>query len=232
MTTSASSAASLREAQRLAAAGRLATGLVHDFNNALLIVTACLDQIAADPDDQAAVVEHAGLALDVVARASAIARQLSTFARPQAGGRRLSDLNEIVQAAARLIRPVAGCVNVVVTCQPGALPVRVDTGQIEQALVNLCLNARDAMPAGGTLRLSTSGASTRYAVIEVTDTGAGIPVEAQPFVFDPFFTTKVAGVGCGLGLAMVRDIARGHGGLVEFTSDPAGTTFRLLLPYG
>ncbi len=240
--------ASLREIQKLAAAGRLASGLVHDFNNVLLILTACLDRIATEPDDQAVVGDQARLALEVIERASAIARQLAAFARPRTGERRLSDLNDIVLSAARLVRPIAaGGVDVAVTCQTGALPVRVDPGQIEQAMINLCLNARDAMPDGGTLRLATgcavrcadpgvgdhADAARRYAVIEVADTGAGIPVEAQPFVFDPFFTTKVHGAGSGLGLAMVRDIARAHGGFVEFTSDPAtGTTFRVLLPHG
>jgi signal transduction histidine kinase len=242
--------AHLQQAQRLAAAGRLASGLVHDFNNVLLVVAACLDQIASAPDDAPNVEAQARLALEAVGRASAVARQLATYGGPNATpGRSLVDLNDIVLGAARLVRPIAGAgVEVAVTCQTGALPSRVDPGQVEQALINLCLNACDAMPDGGTLRVSTGCALRadgpsgpagpgrtphRYAVVEVADTGIGIPAAAQPFVFEPFFTTKPQGAGSGLGLAMVRDIARRHGGFVEFSTEPgAGTMFRLLLPHG
>jgi signal transduction histidine kinase len=239
--------AGLRHAQKLAAAGRLASGLVHDFNNVLLVVTACLDQIVTASRDSAFVEEQAGLALEAVGRASAIARQLSTFGRPHAG-RCLTDLNDIVLSATRLVRPFAGAgIEVAVTCQTSPLPARVDAGQVEQALLNLCLNACDAMPGGGTLRVSSAcGTHARpagvdgwpatahgCAVLEVADTGCGIPAAAQPHVFEPFFTTKAPGCGSGLGLAMVRDIARAHGGFVEFSSRPGtGTTFRIVLPRG
>ena len=152
-------------------------------------------------------------------------------------------------SAARLVRPIAGAgIDVAVTCQTGALLVRVDPGQVEQALINLCLNARDAMPDGGTLRVATgcavrvkpdtdggtpAAAAHRYAVLEIADTGHGIPPAVQSFVFEPFFTTTPPGAGSGLGLVMVRDIARAHGGFVEFSSEPgAGTTFRFFLPHG
>jgi signal transduction histidine kinase len=239
--------AGLRQAQKLAAAGRLASGLVHDFNNVLLIVNACLDQILVESGDAAIVEEQAALALEAVGRASAIARQLATFGRPHAD-RCLTDLNDIVLSATRLVRPFAGAgIDVAVTCQTGPLPARVDAGQVEQALVNLCLNACDAMPDGGTLRVSTAcghpvrtagvdgwpGTAPGYAVLEVADTGCGIPAAAQPHVFEPFFTTKAPGCGSGLGLAIVRDIARAHGGFVEFSSRPGtGTTFRIFLPRG
>jgi signal transduction histidine kinase len=242
--------ARLRQAQKLAAAGRLASGLVHDFNNVLLIVAACLDQIVTEPGDASLVAERSRLALEAVARASAIARQLATFGRPHAATcRHITDLNDIALSAARLVRPIAGTgVDVAVTCQTGTLPSRIDPGQVEQALINLCLNACDAMPEGGTLRVSTrctvrvqpatadgsaDAVPSRYAVLEVADTGGGIPVAAQAFVFEPFFTTKAQGSGSGLGLAMVRDIARAHGGFVEFSSEPGcGTTFRFFLPQG
>jgi signal transduction histidine kinase len=242
--------ARLRQAQKLAAAGRLASGLVHDFNNVLLVVAACLDQIVSQPADASLVEEHSRLALEAVGRASAIARQLATFGRPHNGtGRHLTDLNDVALSAARLVRPIAGAgVDVAVTCQTGALTTRVDPVQVEQAVINLCLNACDAMPDGGTLRVSTGGAvrvqpetadgspgkvPSRYAVIEVADTGVGIPAAAQAFVFEPFFTTKPQGSGSGLGLAMVREIARAHGGFVEFSTEPGGgTTFRFFLPQG
>jgi two-component system, cell cycle sensor histidine kinase and response regulator CckA len=124
------------------------------------------------------------------------------------------------------------------------LPVRVDAGQIEQAILNLCLNGRDAMPHGGTLHIAArsgirwvprqDGKRERipvtYAIVEVSDTGTGIPRSLQPKVFEPFFTTKPPGQGTGLGLATVRETALAHDGLVELTSDAMGTAFRLLLP--
>ena len=242
--------ARLCQAQKQAAAGRLATGLVHDFNNVLLIVGACLDQVLEESGDARLVEEQARLALEALGRASALTRRLATFCRPQAAtARPLTDLNDLVLSATRLVRPIAGAsIDVSVSCQAGALLARVDPGQFEQAVINLCLNACDAMAGGGSLSISTGctvrvqpeggdggpgPAGQRYAVLEIADTGHGIPEAAQPFVFEPFFTTKPPGSGSGLGLVMVRDIARAHGGFVEFSSDPgAGTTFRFFLPHG
>ena len=131
-----------------------------------------------------------------------------------------------------------------VCCPAHALPVRVDPGQIEQAILNLCLNARDAMPDGGTLHITTRSA-IRWIVREEgsggrvpgdlrgggsVGHGPGIPPRLQAQVFEPFFTTKAPGQGSGLGLAMVRETVVAHDGLVELTSDPLGTTVRILLP--
>ena len=153
--------------------------------------------------------------------------------------------SDIVRSSAQLAEPVAGPgVELTVCCPAHPLLVHVDAAQIEQAILNLAPNARDAMPDGGSLRLATHSAvrwnsrdvggrglprsATRSA--EVSDTGTGIPSDLQAVVFEPFFTTKTSGDGSGLGLAMVRETALAHGGLVELTSDAEGTAFRILLP--
>jgi two-component system, cell cycle sensor histidine kinase and response regulator CckA len=237
--------AQLRHAQKLALAGRLATGLVHDFNNTLLVARACLEVIAEAPGDAAVVRDQAQAAGDALRRSSDLARRLATFGRPDDGTRQRIDVNDIIRSSAQLIEPVAGAgVELTVCCPAHALLVHVDPAQIEQAILNLCLNARDAMPNGGSLRLATHSAvrwsprdggnrgraPVTYAVVEVSDTGTGIPSDLQAVVFEPFFTTKASGDGSGLGLAMVRETALAHGGLVELTSDAEGTAFRILLP--
>jgi signal transduction histidine kinase len=237
--------AQLRHAQKLALAGRLAIGCVHDFNNTLLVARACLDLLAETPGDAALVRDQARAACDALSRASDLARRLAMFARPDDGNRRRIDVNDIVRSSAQLAEPVAGPgVDLTVCCPAHALVVQVDAAQIEQAILNLCLNARDAMPNGGSLRLATHSAvrwnsrdvagrgrvPVTYAVVEVSDTGTGIPSDLHAVVFEPFFTTKTSGDGSGLGLAMVRETALAHGGLVELTSDAEGTAFRILLP--
>ena len=234
-----------RHDQKLAVAGRLAAGLVHDFNNAVLVAAACLDLIADAPEDAASVREQSRTAAEALRRASELARRVATFSRPDDGQRRLTDLNDIVRACARLAAPATGPgIDVTVSCPTQPLPIVVDAAQIEQAILNLCLNARDAMPQGGRIRLATQSTvrwvprdadgrgrtATTYAVVEVSDTGSGIPHDLQTRVFEPFFTTKAPEQGSGLGLAMVRATALAHEGLVELTSDAEGTSFRLLLP--
>jgi signal transduction histidine kinase len=220
--------------------------MVHDFNNALLVAGACLDLIAETPNNSYMVRDQVKAAGDAIRRASDLARRLATFGRPDDGELRDADLNDIVRSSAQLIEPVTRpLVEVSVSCPAHALPIRVDPVQIEHAILNLCLNARDAMPEGGTLHLTTRSAirwkpreggdgrgriPVTYAVVEVSDTGTGIPRDLQAQIFEPFFTTKPDGKGSGLGLSMVRETALAHGGLVELTSDALGTAFRLLLP--
>jgi signal transduction histidine kinase len=237
--------ASLRHAQKLALAGRLATGLVHDLNNALLIALGSLDLIAETPDQTELVKHQAQTAAEALRRASELARRVVSFGRPGEGARQDVDLVSIVRKSARLAEPVMRPrIEVSVCCPSHALPVRVDPATIEQALLNLCLNARDAMPTGGTLHITTrsvirwvaraDGSRGRvpvtYAMVEVSDTGTGIPRHLQAQVFEPFFSTKAATQGSGLGLSMVRETALAHDGLVELTSDSLGTAVRLLLP--
>ena len=244
-TTDERADAQLRHAQKLALAGRLATGLVHDLNNALLVAVASLDLIVEAPDQAELVREQAQAATDALRRASDLARRVAVFGRPDDGVRQEADLVNIVRSTAKLAEPaIRPFIELSVCCPAHALPVRVDAAQIEQAILNLCLNARDAMPDGGTLHITTRSVirwvtradGTRgrvpvtYAVVEVSDTGTGIPRHLQTQVFEPFFTTKAPGQGSGLGLSMVRETAVAHDGLVELTSDALGTAFRLLLP--
>jgi two-component system cell cycle sensor histidine kinase/response regulator CckA len=237
--------AQLRRAQKMELAGRLACGLAHDFNNLLQVIAACLDGVASQPDDAAQVVQHTQQASQALDMASDVVRRLAAFGRPDDEVRRPTDLNAIVDSVVGLCRPLAGSsIDVAVRYQPQALMVCVSPGQIEQALMNVCVNARDAMPGGGALSITTQAAVRRpsrsssgptstgaFAMVEVSDTGAGIPVEIQSRVFEPFFTTKARGEGSGLGLAMVGDTIRSHGGFVEFSSVcGVGTVFRLFLP--
>ena len=235
----------LRHAQKLALAGVLSTGVVHDVNNALLVAVACLDLIVETPDQAAVVRDHAQAALDALRRATDLTRRVATFGRPADGVRQQIDLVAVVRDSARLAEPVVRpFVELSVCCPAHPLTVRVDAAQIEHAILNLCLNARDAMPQGGTLHITARSAirwmprdggrrghvPVTYAVVEVSDSGTGIPHDVQAQVFEPFFTTKPPGQGSGLGLAMVRETALAHGGLVELTSDALGTSFRILLP--
>ena len=234
-----------RHAHALALAGRLATGLVHDFNNALLVAVACLAQIADAPGQADVVQDQAEAAADALRRATELARQLTTLGRPDDGTRQPVDLGDVVRSSARLAEPVTRpLIQLSVCCPAHALLVRVNVAQIERAILNLCLNARDAMPDGGTLHVTARSAirwvagneggrgrvPVTYAVVEVSDTGRGIPRALQARVFEPFFTTKGPAAGSGLGLAMVRETALAHGGLVELTSDALGTAVRILLP--
>jgi two-component system cell cycle sensor histidine kinase/response regulator CckA len=234
-----------RRVQALALAGRVATGLVHDFNNALLVAVACLSQIADTPEQASVVKDQAQTASDALHRAAGVARRLMTIGRPDDGSRERVDLSDLVRASSTLVAPLTRpLIELSVCCPAHALPVRVNAAQIEQAILNLCLNARDAMPDGGTLHVTTRSAirwiardeSSRrrvpvtYAVVEVSDTGRGIPHALQARVFEPFFTTKGPDRGTGLGLATVRETALAHGGLVELTSDAMGTAVRVLLP--
>ncbi|MEO5819302.1 MAG: ATP-binding protein [Vicinamibacteraceae bacterium] len=233
--------AQLRHAQKLALAGRLATGLVHDLNNALLIAVASLDLMVETPDQAGLVKDQAQAASDALRRAADLTRRVASFGRPDDGTQQQADLVGIVRASARLTEPaLRPFIELSVCCPAHPLPVRVDAGQIEQAIVNLCLNARDAMPDGGTLHITARSAirwvargdgrrgrvPVTYAVVEVSDTGTGIPRHLQAQVFEPFFTTKAPGQGSGLGLSMVRETAVAHDGLVEMTSDALGTAFR------
>jgi two-component system cell cycle sensor histidine kinase/response regulator CckA len=232
-------------AQSLALAGRLATGLVHDFNNSLLVAVACLTEIAEAPHDIEVVKGQSQAATEALRRASDLARKVTTLGRPDDNTREQVDLSQVVRASARLAEPLTRpCIQLSVCCPAHSLPVRVNAAQIERAILNLCLNARDAMPDGGTLHVTASSAirwiardegsrrraPVTYAVIEVSDTGRGIPRALQSQVFEPFFTTKGPDQGTGLGLATVHETALAHGGLVELTSDALGTTVRMLLP--
>jgi PAS domain S-box-containing protein len=221
----------LAHAVKMEAIGRLAGGIAHDFNN---IMTAVLGyaQIASEtlPADSSAQ-EDLREILRAAGRASELTRQLMAFARRQVTQPKVVDLNALVEESGKLLERLLG-EDVVVSTElaPELSPVLVDPGQAEQVLVNLAVNARDAMPSGGTLTIRT-GQSGGEVWLEVRDTGIGIPAEHHSIIFDPFFTTKEQGKGTGLGLATCYGIIRQAGGRIEVTSAVgSGSTFRVVLP--
>ena len=236
----------LRQAQKMEAVGRLAGGVAHDFNNLLTIITGrthlVLGKLKAD-DPVRRSVEVIQKTAD---RAAGLTRQLLAFSRKQVLQRSVLDLNAMVADVSTMLRRLIGeDVDLLVTPGPRAGRVNADRAQLEQALMNLAVNARDAMPGGGTLGLETDHVRLEaappdrpdalppgpYAVLRVMDTGTGMDAATQARIFEPFFTTKEAGKGTGLGLSMVHGIVRQHGGAIHVRSVMGGgTTFEIYLP--
>ncbi|MBI1873647.1 MAG: PAS domain S-box protein [Acidobacteria bacterium] len=231
----------LRQSQKMEAIGRLAGGVAHDFNNLLTVIFGYVDvlqgQLANTPAaDGLAEVRQAA------ERASLLTQQLLAFSRRQRLEPKLLDVNWAVANADRMLRRVLGeDIRLRTALAPGVLTVLADPGQLEQVLMNIVVNARDAMPAGGTLTIETYLADVSgpagmtltigsYAVLSITDTGTGMSAETQSRLFEPFFSTK--GVrGTGLGLATVYGIVRQSGGDIRVTSELGhGTTFTIYLP--
>jgi PAS domain S-box-containing protein len=238
--------AQLRQAQKMESVGRLAGGVAHDFNNLLTAISgnvelALLDLRPADPLYELLIEVHR--AADSAAN---LTRQLLAFSRKQVIDPRVVNLNGIVDELQKMLkRLMREDVDVHVRLDPGLWQTKVDRGQLEQVLVNLAVNARDAMPHGGTLTLETGNATldeaytrTRsyvipgeYVMLAVTDTGTGMDEQAKAHLFEPFFTTKEHGKGTGLGLAMVYGAVKQNRGSIEVESEPGrGTTFRIYLP--
>ena len=225
----------LHQSQKIEAVGQLAGGIAHDFNNLLVAINGYGELALARAGDDAEL-RHA---LEQIAFASAKARDLTqrllSFSRKEARNSRTIDLNEVVASSHPMLRRLIGAeVELVTLPAEQTCFVSVDPTELDQAVLNLAVNARDAMPAGGRLTIST-GATTRadsaYSFLRVADTGSGIEPELVPRLFEPFFTTKEAGVGTGLGLAMLRDFVGRCGGMIEVETGPAeGTAFTLLLP--
>jgi PAS domain S-box-containing protein len=236
----------LRESQKMEAIGRLAGGVAHDFNNLLTVIrgNAGIMQMAEATDairaEALAEIERAA------ERGAALTRQLLTFSRRQVLQLRCLDLNDVVSGLARMLERVLG-EDVRIEQRLHAVPllVRADAAMLDQVLMNLAVNARDAMPEGGRLVIETApGALSQqdrlrfpearpgsYACVRVTDTGCGIAPAAMEHVFEPFFTTKEQGKGTGLGLATVLGIVEQHGGVVRVASEPGrGAAFSILLP--
>ena len=237
----------LRQALKMEAVGRLARGVAHDFNNVLAAIIGCSDLLAMrlTPSDPA--FDEAQEIRKAAERGASLTRQLMTFSRNQMLEAKLVDLNVSVPHMRGMLQRLAGDdVPVKITVSGDtSLQVRIEPGQVEQVLLNLVVNARDAMPEGGTIEVLVERvtlddrAVLRYpgisdgafARIAVTDTGEGIPLDMQPHVFEPFFTTKSPAKGTGLGLSIVYGIAKEAGGTVSFsTEDKQGTTFEVLLP--
>ncbi len=237
----------MRQAQRTDIVGRLAGGVTHDFNNLLMVIMGFADLLAAEfgPDDPRK--SDAAEIRKAAERASGLARQLLTIGQPTVAHRQLLDLNAIIQDLDPLLRPlVPASVRVRLRLTPGLGAVAADRGQMEQVVVNLALNARDAMPAGGELTIETGelqvgpGAEPwpgcelspgEYVVLAVRDTGQGMDENTRARLFEPFFTTKTTSRNAGLGLSTVFSIVTQAGGQVAVQSERGeGTTFRICLP--
>jgi PAS domain S-box-containing protein len=233
-----------QQAQKLEAIGRLAGGIAHDFNNLLTVVYTCcgLLHLSIPAGDKG--LAHVDQIQSAVKRGSALTRQLLAFARQHPVEPTSIDVNDVVTKMTSMLRPVIGDdIELRVNTDRGLRPIHADRGQIEQVLMNLALNARDAMPRGGKLVVSTANVlldaeagrnldvpAGAYVLIAVQDTGFGMDDETRARVFEPFFTTK-AGKGTGLGLATAFGIVRESGGAIAVESAPGkGTTFRLWMP--
>ena len=228
----------LRQAQKMEALGRLAGGLAHDFNNLLTVILGECDLLLSDlsPNDPSLTsieqIRQSG------ARAAALTRQLLAFSRRQVLQPELIDLNEVILGMEQLLRRlISEDITLTIALAPDVPTVRADPGQIEQVVMNLAINARDAMPDGGHLRIETSaigggdGSPGPCAVLVVSDTGQGMDEATRAHVFEPFFTTKPRGKGTGLGLATVHGIVSQSGGQILFSSEEGcGSTFTIYLP--
>ena len=236
--------AQLAHAERLEAIGRVAGGIAHDFNNTLTAIGGFATLIGDETADPDAVRADATTIVDVVDRSRQLTRQLLAFARRTTLEPAVVDIRTTVHTLEPMLHRLLGDVVVDIRQPSDPLVARVDAGQLEQAVVNLAVNARDAMPHGGSVTVATRRARLSpgdieddpavagpFVAVSVSDTGSGMTDDVLARVFEPFFTTKEAGRGTGLGLAMVRDFMRQSGGHVRLASGPGvGTTVELLLP--
>jgi PAS domain S-box-containing protein len=237
--------AQLLHAQKLESVGQLAGGVAHDFNNLLTVIGGITELMREElPGGHPLQADLAEVSL-TTERAVALTRQLLAFARRQVLAPHVLDLNELLQEAAPLLHRLLGeDVEIILDLRPGPILVRADPNQLQQVLINLAVNARDAMPDGGYLRISTrlitdvdevddapGGISTPVARITVQDTGTGMSPEVQARVFEPFYTTKAPGQGTGLGLATSYGIVTQHNGRITVSSRVGeGSTFTISLP--
>jgi PAS domain S-box-containing protein len=236
----------LRQAQKMEAVGRLAGGIAHDFSNVLTVITAATERLRDRVGDRPGAVPDIESILKNCERAASLTRQLLAFSRQQTLAPQPLDLGQLVKRAGRLLKRLIGeHIDLRIDLPDDILAVEADPTQIEQVLMNLAINARDAMPAGGTLSVTlrrtvadeafarahqpmTPG---RYVLLDVTDTGTGMSPETQARAFEPFFTTKHPAHGTGLGLSTVYGIIKQSGGFIWIDSrEGRGTTFHIYLP--
>jgi len=236
----------VRQSQKIEAVGRLAGGVAHDFNNLLTIIGGycdlLLDRLGAEDPSRG----HIGEIKKAADRATSLTRQLLAFSRRQVLAPQVLDLNTVVANIHKMLRRLIGeDVDLILAPAQGLGRVKVDPGQIEQVLLNLAVNARDAMPHGGKIVIETGNVELddsyagghftlnagSYVMLAVSDTGCGMDAETQSHIFEPFFTTKEQGKGTGLGLAMVYGIVKQSEGYIWVYSEPGrGTTFKIYLP--
>ena len=244
----------LLHSQKMEAVGRLAGGIAHDFNNLLTVISGYTSLLSDSLEGNSPALSDLGQIRNTIKRASALTSRLLTFSRKQILQPTVLDLNKVVATSLTLLRPLIGeDIDLVVRLAPNALWVRADQGQIDQVLMNLAVNARDAMPGGGKILLETRSADTggagtappkedsahfpaglskgRWALLTVQDDGVGMSEETRAHVFEPFFTTKDEGKGSGLGLSTVYGIVTQSAGRIQVDSAPGrGSTFTIALP--
>ena len=233
----------LRQSQKMEAVGRLAGGVAHDFNNLLGIVTACTELLRGRVGSES--LEYVDNIREAAKRGALLTRQLLSFSRRQPVQTQILDLNERLKEVGKLVKPLMGDdVEIVLPSRAGEAIVEVDPGQLDQIVLNLAVNSRDAMPRGGKLIIETgvfdldesfarehSMTAGRYVMLAVSDNGVGMDEGTRSRIFEPFFTTKETGKGSGLGLATVYGIVKQAGGHIWVYSEPGhGTTFKIYLP--
>ena len=234
------------QAQKMDAIGRLAGGVAHDFNNLLGVIIGHGELAESHLDTHHPAAENLSQILGAAKKAAALTRQLLAFGRRQVTNPVVLDLNKVVRGCMQMLKPILReDINVSFQEQPGLGMVKVDAGHVEQILMNLGVNARDAMPKGGKIMIETSNVELDenflravstlspgpYVMLTVRDTGSGIDPELLPHIFEPFFTTKAPGEGTGLGLATVYGIVKQSGGHIRVYSEPDhGTTFKICFP--
>ncbi|HXZ35851.1 MAG TPA: PAS domain S-box protein [Thermodesulfobacteriota bacterium] len=236
----------LRQWQRVEAIGRLAGGVAHDFNNLLMTIKGCSELLLGAFDRRDPRREEVEEILKAADRATSLTRQLLAFGRRQILQPQVLDLNAVVMNMDKMLRRVIGeDVQLIASLRRDLWSVKVDPGMIEQVIMNLAVNSRDAMPNGGKLTIETTNVTHDeeyashhvsvkpgyYAMLAITDTGCGMDKETQSHLFEPFFTTKEKGKGSGLGLSTVYGIIKQSGGNIWTYSEPGlGTTFKIYLP--
>jgi two-component system cell cycle sensor histidine kinase/response regulator CckA len=237
----------LWHSQKLEAVGRLAGSVAHDFNNILTVIEGYSDLLLLDMPEGARERRGVEEIRKAGERAASLTRQLLAFSRRQVLAPQVIDLNGVIGNVNKMLRRLIGeDINLVTVLRPGLSPVKADPGQIEQVLMNLVVNARDAMPHGGVLTVETESVEFgenegrrhgivippgEYVMLAVTDNGCGMDAETQSHIFEPFFTTKEQGKGTGLGLATVYGIVKQSGGFIWVLSEPGeGSTFKVYLP--
>jgi signal transduction histidine kinase len=234
----------LRQTQTMAAVGRLTAGVAHDFNNLLMSISGNAEMLHHRLEQQPALARRLAIILQAVDRGAELVRQLLAFSRRQALTPVPVDLNQVVRGIDDLLRAtVSGIIGIETLLDATLWPALIDPVQIEHVILNLAINARDAMPDGGRLTIATTNATLGkagsgvdlppgdYVMIEMTDTGTGMSEEVLRNAFEPFFTTKPPGQGSGLGLSQVYGLAKQSGGTVQIDSTIGkGTTVRVYLP--